>query len=331
MAEDVDCQEGCSTMGMAFLELPKFHKPPASSLWSSAIHVDPADSHWAMGFEWDAEGCAEGGCYPLCVECGDPERPVKTPNVDASRVACFPYQIYVADWCNTFSSEGRAYELYREKMLRRLQQAQVGALECFFSSGSCNETMTKADLCDPEAEPIELPHCALNGPTAVCPPEITEPIQPMDALCALVNELCGCPTGIGMIHAPSFLVGKWFDSNVLEVVDVDYNADGWFPGDTGGRRRVIIEKIGGNIVVPGCGYSGAGPEGQPDQEDAECLIWAYATSMVCLAVGEPVVYDAVKYEVNAYYAVAERVVAATFDPCCHAAIPVNICSKGCCC
>ena len=218
--------------------------------------------------------------------------------------------------------------MFEQRMLRKLRQAQSTALECAFSGGSCDQTLTKPDICDPDGDPIEINHCALNSPSANILP-LTDPLPTCDALSALVDQLCGCPTGIGMIHAPSFLVSKWHKCDLLESIEVDYDADGWFPGDKGGRRRILIEKTSGHVVVPGCGYSGIGPDGT-GQADDETLVWAYATSMVMLLKGQPQVYSAIQREVNLECVVAERSVAAAFDPCCHTAVPVNLClTDGC--
>ena len=331
MAEEVDCQEGCTHMPMAYAYPPKVYIQPPYSLWSSAIHWNPEDSHWEMGFTWMSDGCATGGCYPQCVECPeegvDPEI-FKEINASVDEVVCRPYTIYVRDCCGTkdYRTQAKLGSM-EERMRRKLLQARGPALECFFAGGSCNEELTKVDICDPDGEPAAVPECALINGT--CPEEITTALSPCDALCALVDSLCGCPTGIGMIHAPSYLVGKWHACGMLESFEVDFARDYGIEGDTGGTRRLLRECVGGNIVVSGCGYNGIGPDGT-GQAESECLVWAYATSMVCLSYGDISVYQSIDPATNLECVIAEQTVAATFDPCCHVAIPVNLCGSELC-
>lgn len=79
-----------------------------------------------------------------------------------------------------------------------------------------------------------------------------------------------------------------------------------------------------NLVVVDAGYPGTGPADEPVGATA----WAYATSMVQVRISPLVMTtnptQTVDRATNTVTAWAERVFAATFDPCCHFAIEITI-------
>lgn len=83
-------------------------------------------------------------------------------------------------------------------------------------------------------------------------------------------------------------------------------------GDDGKWRTAM-----GSIVVPGRGYSGSGPAGQPATTDDE---WIYATSIVEVRLGESLTIDnpkdVVERTTNDVVLLTERKAVASFDPTC---------------
>ncbi|HEX9994500.1 MAG TPA: hypothetical protein VGB14_16340 [Acidimicrobiales bacterium] len=77
----------------------------------------------------------------------------------------------------------------------------------------------------------------------------------------------------------------------------------------------------GSIVVPGAGYPGTGPGGATGASGTETV---YATGRVALRRSTVEEREAVHPQLNRRAWLAERAVAATFDPCCHFAATVDL-------
>lgn len=82
--------------------------------------------------------------------------------------------------------------------------------------------------------------------------------------------------------------------------------------------RLLKTKTGATIVADP-GYGNVGPDGTP----AVGGVWAYATGPVQVRLGEIVTYEDIDHRRNVRYARAERLFAATFDPCIHYALVID--------
>jgi hypothetical protein len=110
-----------------------------------------------------------------------------------------------------------------------------------------------------------------------------------------------------MIHAQPRVVTAWAAANLLDI-----------------RGNVLTTKLG-TIVVPGAGYPGTGPAGEPADKDNS---YAYGTSMVDVRLGEiwsPTIdLAAVDRDTNTRLHRYYRPVAATWDGCAHVVVNVNL-------
>lgn len=130
------------------------------------------------------------------------------------------------------------------------------------------------------------------------------------ALAALQEALGGCrPAGRGMIHATITTVSLWQAEGLLH------------------REGGLLLDTFGNVVIPGVGYDGSGPDGLVDESGTTA--WAYATGIVDTRLGEIVVQETFDSRVNARLWEASRMAAAYWDGCCHFGIRVNHCLTAC--
>lgn len=109
-----------------------------------------------------------------------------------------------------------------------------------------------------------------------------------------------------MIHAPRSIVTLWKNLNLVE------------------RQGNLILTINDTIVVPGAGYDGSGPDGQPAAANS---MWVYGTGLVDVRLGTIEVVGGPNAQGldrtnNDIIIRASRMAAATFDPCVHLAVEI---------
>jgi len=88
------------------------------------------------------------------------------------------------------------------------------------------------------------------------------PLKPIRTLGVLEKEIADSGFGLGMIHATPELVTHWTAWGAVEEVN--------------GK---LISKATGALVVPGQGYTGAGPTDSADAAPTAQYVWAYATAL----------------------------------------------------
>ena len=90
------------------------------------------------------------------------------------------------------------------------------------------------------------------------------------------------------------------------------------------RDGQVLTTKRGTLVVPGAGYTGAGPVGTPALPADGSEVWLYATGMVEVRLGPidlfPTDASALDRDTNTLTAWAVRPAAAAFDPCAHFAV-----------
>jgi hypothetical protein len=137
------------------------------------------------------------------------------------------------------------------------------------------------------------------------------------ALAALQMHLAQCAEGgRGMIHATRATVDIWAREDLVR------------------REGNLILDLFDNWIVAGAGYDGSDPDGDVDASGETA--YAYATGLVDVKLGDIVllpsldaIEEAVDRSDNRVYWIAERVVGATWDGCCHAGVRVNLCETCC--
>lgn len=139
----------------------------------------------------------------------------------------------------------------------------------------------------------------------------------VSALAELEQALAECSCGGGhMIHAQPRVVTTWSQNGLLTL-----SPDG-----------TMIRTAMGTLVVPGAGYPGTGPDGEPDPTADRS--WAYATGIVRvwrgpISIVPGTLGEAMDRDTNLVTYRAERTFAAVWDQCCHVGIHVDLCQAHC--
>lgn len=119
----------------------------------------------------------------------------------------------------------------------------------------------------------------------------------------------------GMIHATRQVVTHWTTLNLLR------------------REGDVIYDLFNNVIVPGAGYRGAGPDGQAAADGA---VWAYATGVVTVLLDEEGLkvdgssVQTVDRDTNVYEVRAQQIGLALWDGCALGAVSldVDLCDVG---
>lgn len=260
--------------------------PPRVGLIASASEIVENDEHWMNGYSYAPENCSDASV-------GDPCHGVTPPvNANAAIVNVDPFWIRAFDKCSAFGFEARDYKGRAQRLLAACESKQM---EKEFWAGA----QTKASGWDNRylASPMSDVLSPNTGMT------------PIDALACLEQGLaqCGCGTR-GMIHATRQIVTIWASAFLLQ------------------RSGNLITTINDTIVVPGAGYDGSDPDGNPAVNGA---VWAYATGMVNFRRGPietvPETYaQAVNKSNNDVQFFAQRMAAVDWNGCCHLAAQIDV-------
>lgn len=211
-----------------------------------------------------------------------------------------PFIIEVPYTCSSFGFQAAEYE---KRALRQLMATMHKALENEFWTGSINPSNPSLVGSTPNDDAHILNPGGAAAPVAV---------SPGVALMLLSQALANCGSGgRGMIHATPALVERWVNLPAVQCND-----------------KLITTRARGDIIVNGSGYPGTGPEGQPTPGPNE--VWAYATGMVNLRLGDPEVYpkefsEAFDRGTNTVTYRGEIVASAVHDLCCSFAMLVDLC------
>jgi hypothetical protein len=261
--------------------------PPITGLVASAARVE--DDWWEDGFSWVPERC--GTSYQLVLWCsGDDPADYDTPRAEG--VYYRPVGVRWADECTTLGGVLDVERLRRIAeattpfvIARELWTAEIGQDDSWTTGSG---TYSNPYLASAEADVVGSGGAAL-----------------LRALTALEQAAVEATRGQRvMLHLPIVASGS-----LGEYV-----------------RRVGPDLLTrqDNLVVVDAGYPGTGPAGQSVGSTA----WAYATTPVQVRWSElQIVSDpgqTVSRSSNSVTVWAERVFAATFDPCAHFATEITL-------
>jgi hypothetical protein len=263
--------------------------PPTTGLVASAERPPDTGQRWEQGFSWIPERCGTG--YQLVAWCTT-SNPGTYPPPHPTGVYYRPPGVRFAQQCTTLGGEPDTERLRRTAeattpyvIARELWDGALGATDSWTIAGT---THTNQRLADPTATTVTSPATILR-----------------DDLAALEHAAVEASRGQRvMLHVPTLVTGS-----LGEYV-----------------RRVGQDLLTrqDNLVVVDAGYPGTGP----NAETVGATAWAYATSMVQIRVSPlEVITDptqTVDHTTNTVTAWAERVFAATFDPCVHFAVQITI-------
>lgn len=220
-----------------------------------------------------------------------------------TNVSYYPYIVEVPYTCSTWGFQENDYE---GRALRQLEAGLSKAIEREFWTGEKNPANMNLTFWTPNDDAH-----VVNPGGAASP----SPVSPDTALVLLEAALASCYGGTaGMLHAPTAVAERWAS---LYFVDADEEFE----------DRMLRTRSREDIVVVGAGYPGTGPFGQPDP--APGTMWAFATGMVDVRLGEPMIYpetmaEALDRATNTVTFRGERVAAANWDGCCSFAVLVDL-------
>lgn len=212
-----------------------------------------------------------------------------------------PFIIAVPYTCSTFGFQAADYE---KRAMRQLDAVRHKALEHEFWTGYIDPSNPSLMNSTPNDDDHILNPGGAAAPVAV---------SPGMALVLFAQALSNCGSGgRGMIHATPGLVERWINLTAVNCDD-----------------RLIWTCARGDIIVNGTGYPGLGPIGQPPP--AAGTVWAYATGMVNVRMGDPEMYpkefsEAIDRATNTVTYRGEQVASAVHDLCCSFAVLVDLCA-----
>lgn len=248
---------------------------------------------WQGGFSWEPESCGVGGTIAPCDDTDDLK---DIPADDNPSLATFePFVIWDGHRCSTFGGLTEDRQQRARNLLAASQSRKVEA-ELY------NGTLATAEDWDNNflRNSASLENLSPSGSSPL-----------VYGLAALEEALAEC-TGRGVIHATVQTATLWQGAQVVR------------------REGNLLLTALDTIVVAGAGYSGASPAGSVDASGATA--WAYATGLVDVRLDQVVVFGdetTIDRRRNTWEVRAERLAAATFDPCCHFGINVDLCSTFC--
>ena len=254
--------------------------PPASSgLVRSALTPNDGE-RWQNGMAWRPERCPLARGFDPC---GD-DAGFEDPGVgagDSGVVYYRPMAFRVEDRCSTRSrgDDGRT-------------RRQALAVTSYMVA---RELLT-GELSD--AQPYETPDSAgvadqVNARLASASANtIAGTFDPLSGIGTLEEAARDVSLGQDVfIHVPL---------SVVPLIDGALRREG----------QLLFTKTGATVVAD-AGYSNVGPDGNP----ATGGVWAYATGPVQVRLGDVLTGQVTDYRVNEIVNYADRLFAATFDPC----------------
>jgi hypothetical protein len=273
--------------------------PPRLGLLASAVRPTGVDPRWVNGIEFAPEACLDDDeVWWTCPEGEGGDAPGDKPSASnrPELVRYRPVELVAHDTC---SALGYTIADYQARARRNLVATQSRKMEAELWSGTAAiaANFPNAYLAD-AASAVDLGLFPL-----------------VYGLAALQEYLAATIPGRGMIHATVRTVTLWLSAGVIR------------------REGTVLLDVMDNIVVPGTGYDGSGPGGEPAPASGD-RAWAYATGLVHVLEDEIVatpstIGEALDRTTNVVTMRAERTVAAFWDGCAHAAAEIDLCSTCC--
>jgi len=267
---------------------------------------------WENGIAFEPERCGPpvDAAWGDCPEDGgvDPRTDPGTKDigVGGAVVQYRPWMAWVGDACSVLGRAGRD-PVARARRLYAASESRIVEQELW--SG------TEAQL---RAYPNNYLRNAASPNFVNLSPAVGETSPGAYALGELQAAIAAGQTGRGMIHATWPVVNLWFFLGALR------------------REGALILDVFDNLVVAGTGYDGSAPAGSAVALDSTgATSWAYATGIVQtkrhsdLRVVPDNLNEAIRIDTNDEEWRVERLVAAWWDGCVHAAINVNLCCVSC--
>lgn len=287
--------------------------PPLHSLVASALDPrDTDDNRWEHGYAFQPRDCFVPNVWSP--HCPDGANQYPGGGVDKSaapeqpdEVVTLPVIVEVPIECHTRGLDDREF---RQRALQAVEAATPNALENEFWTGAL--IPDNASLVNTTPATVVTP-----GPTSTKGVLSSGSMTPARALARLNQGLARAGVGSrGMIHATPELVTLWAGAGLLT--------------EDGPR---LIDKVRGNVIVAGGGYPGTGPNGHASATPPADKVWAYATGMVQVRLGQPEVVpdnlaEALDRKTNLVLFRGERSASAAWSTCVSLAVLVDLVGVG---
>lgn len=234
--------------------------PPTSGLLQVAEVVEHDDDRWTDGIRWRPPSDA---AVELATTCWggagfSTDRPTSAP-VDAG----IPFAVISHDSCHAASFRSGEF---RERAAENLKAQEPAAVEGEFERGALVPA-------NPRLAEATAGHLYLGSPANTQAGQLA--LAPKDALAALDEGIAYWGKGLGLIHAPAYVVAQWVTAGA--VFDDPAN-----PAPERYRARRLFSP-NGNPIVAGSGYRGASPDLVTVPTlltGGHAAMWAYATDLV---------------------------------------------------
>lgn len=281
-------------MASLFTEVAPQHATPVTSANLVASALKPTKpEHWQAGMVWRSELCP---AYALFDPCGDgPDMP---EDRSSGLVYYRPVAFRVVDACIT---RNVGFEIARVSRMAEATTSTALAHELWTGTATQDEPYDTPDGFGGTL--TDQTNAYLAGPTAeVISDAVADPMEALGLLEERARQAAGGQNVF--LHVPNRITTQ-LGAQLRRVGNLIYTQTD-------------------AVVVADPGYDGSGP---PSQDETPPGVWCYATGPICTYV-DPLstITEAevtVNRRTNRREVWAERMFAATFDPCCHFAIEIN--------
>lgn len=271
---------------------PPVVEAPVHSLLTSGVLVTDPDTRWTLGFTFFPLGCVQAGlwrhlCPPGAVTAG-----VGFKAAAATNAAGQVYEPFTLESPFECSSTGLDSLDYAGRARDQLAAATSQALERELWTG----TLLPANQ-------------HLASPAAVDLTPGAGAVSPTRGISILNQAIAQCgPGGRGMIHTP--VLPASLASGTGDIFD---------------EGEILLTTVKHNVVVPGGGYPGTGPNGAAPPAGET---WMYGTGPVYIRLDDitvtpDTIAEALDRKQNIVNYRAERIGATYWDGCCHFAVRVT--------
>lgn len=238
--------------------------PPTSGLLQVAEVIDHDDDRWTDGIRWVPPSDA---AVELATTCWGGAGFSTARSTSAPVNAATPFAVIAHDSCLAVSFRNSEDE-FRARSAASLKAQEPAAVEAEFERGALIPT-------NPRLAEASAAHLYLGSPANTQAGQLA--LTPKDALAALDEGIAYWGKGLGMIHAPAYVIAQWVAARAINVAEFQAND---LPLDP--KPRLLFSP-NGNPIVAGSGYRGASPDLVTVPTlltGGHAAMWAYATDLV---------------------------------------------------
>jgi len=221
-------------------------RPPVYGLIAAAPIVNDPDLRWAGGWEFEPEGCGEGGKDSIaCAGNVAAMSPAASPAI----IQGDPIWIWAGDTCSTMGSGERDWMGRARRQLAAIESFEL-ADELWDGTVTTADSLANRFLAGPAGDSDTV----TNGPTAVTPA----------LACVEAGLAAGLKGAQGMVHVTPQVLTHLAAADLVTLQGIQ-----WVTPN-------------GHIVVADAGYSGDGPGAVPASTTSQ---WIFGTPIIQVRLG----------------------------------------------